>query len=139
MQWGETEPGVLILPSGRRVRGRSLGQHPAQAPEWGLYLLASRPDLEWPSRWVRWPDFWLPMNGADARDAIAEGWTRSATELVEVGCGGGVGRTGTVLAAMAVLDGLSARAAVSWVRSRYNQRAVETPWQRAWLSRVKRP
>jgi hypothetical protein len=103
--WVETEPGVLVLPGGRLVRGRALHDGPGQAPDWGLYLLAVRPTLEWPSRWVRWPDLWLPLNGAEARDAIAEAWTRSET------------------------------AAVSWVRTRYHPRAVETPWQCAWLKR----
>ena len=52
---------------------------------------------------------------------------------MEVACRGGVGRTGTALAALAVLDGLPADEAVRWVRERYHPRAVETPWQRRWL------
>jgi hypothetical protein len=44
-----------------------------------------------------------------------------------------VGRTGTALAALAVLDGLPSADAVRWVRDRYSPRAVETPWQRRWL------
>lgn len=91
--------------------------------------------MGWPARWVRWPDFWLPLDDADARDAVAEAWERAAEERVEVACGGGIGRTGTVLAAMAVLDGLSSERAITWVRSRYHPRAVETPWQRHWLRR----
>ncbi|MDO5626932.1 MAG: protein-tyrosine phosphatase family protein [Mobilicoccus sp.] len=80
-----------------------------------------------------WPDFGLPLNGASARRAIRGAWDRSATQRVEVVCGGGVGRTGTALAAMAMLDGLDADTAVDWVRARYHPRAVETPWQRWWL------
>lgn len=60
------------------------------------------------------------------------GWPRGS-ERVEVACGGGRGRTGTVLAAMAMLDGLDADAAIVWVRRGYDARAVETPWQRQWL------
>ena len=56
-----------------------------------------------------------------------------AGEQVEVACRGGVGRTGTALAALAVLDGLPAGDAVRWVRERYHPRAVERPWQRRWL------
>jgi protein-tyrosine phosphatase len=48
-----------------------------------------------------------------------------------------VGRTGTALAALAVLDGLDPEAAVHWVRAVYDRRAVETPWQRWWLRRVR--
>jgi hypothetical protein len=44
---------------------------------------------------------------------------------------------GTVLAAIAVLDGLPPSEAVGWVRQRYHPRAVETPWQRWWLRGVR--
>jgi protein-tyrosine phosphatase len=47
-----------------------------------------------------------------------------------------VGRTGTVLAACAVLDGLAPDDAVRFVRHRYHRRAVETPWQRAFLRQL---
>ena len=40
-----------------------------------------------------------------------------AGERVEVTCGGGTGRTGTVLACMAVLAGVAADDAVGWVRA----------------------
>jgi protein-tyrosine phosphatase len=54
-----------------------------------------------------------------------------------VACGGGIGRTGTALAALAVLDGLTPREALRWVRAGYHRRAVETPWQRRWLETVR--
>ncbi len=69
-----------------------------------------------------------PLVALDARFGPAR-----ARERVEVACRGGVGRTGTALAALAVLDGLPAPDAVRWVRGRYHPRAVETPWQRRWL------
>jgi protein-tyrosine phosphatase len=59
-------------------------------------------------------------------------------ERVEIACGGGVGRTGTALAGMAVLAGVPRTEAVAWVRRRYNKRAVETPWQRRWVLEVGR-
>lgn len=133
--WPLDEPGLLELPSGRRIRGRSLRATSRTRPDWGLYALGRDPLLPWPYRWVRWFDFALPANGGDARAGIAEAWERAATERVEVACGGGVGRTGTVLAAMTTLDGLSADDAVAWVRARYHPRAVETPWQRRWVGR----
>ena len=43
--------------------------------------------------------------------------------------GGGRGRTGTALACLAVIDGVPASSAVSYVRERYDRRAVEMPWQ----------
>ena len=78
---------------------------------------------------MRWPDFRLPTDPADARAALEEAWTRAATERVEVACSGGVGRTGTALACLAVLDGVPPETAVAWVREHFRRRAVETPGQ----------
>ena len=47
-------------------------------------------------------------------------------------------RTGTALAAMAVLAGVAPDEAVDWVRARYHRRAVETPWQRRWVEHLAR-
>lgn len=128
--WEPGGRGVLALPSGQRVRGRGLRVAPLPAPTFTLFLLGRRPpETTWPSRWVRWPDYWLPTARADAVDALHEAWRRAASERVEIVCGGGRGRTGTALACLAVLDGASADEAVHWVRERYDSRAVETPWQ----------
>ena len=54
---------------------------------------------------------------------------------MELACGGGVGRTGTALAVLAVIDGLPAAEAVGYVREHYHHRAVETPWQRRFVER----
>jgi protein-tyrosine phosphatase len=92
-----------------------------------------------PHRRLSWPDFWVPLDTKDALDALREAYARvEAGERVEVACRGGVGRTGTALAALAVLDGLAPDAAVAWVREHHHRRAVETPWQRRWLRRVPR-
>ena len=92
----------------------------------------------WPHRRLRWPDFWVPLDRDDALDALREVRRRAlAGERVEVICRGGTGRTGTALAALAVLDGLSPEDALAWVRREYHRRAVETPWQRGWLRRVR--
>lgn len=135
MQWESSEPGVIALPSGRLVRGRSVREAVDEPPDWGLYLLIKPPRFEWPHRWVCWPDLGLPIRSTAARRAIREAWTRSEFERVVVGCGGGIGRTGTALAAMAMHDGLTAEEAVAWVRVHYHRRAIETPWQRRWLAR----
>ncbi|MDX6212300.1 MAG: hypothetical protein QOF82_1387 [Frankiales bacterium] len=138
MTWDPGAPGVLTLPSGRLVRGRGLGR-PVPAglpPEFAVYLLGQEPDpVAWPSRWVRWPDFRLPRDSADAREALHEAWRRSEAERVEVACRGGRGRTGTALACIAVLDGIPAAEAVAFVRAGYDPRAVETPWQRGYVGR----
>lgn len=53
---------------------------------------------------------------------------------MELACGGH-GRTGTALAYLAVLDRVPAAEAVTYVRARYDRRAVETPWQRRYADR----
>jgi protein-tyrosine phosphatase len=47
-------------------------------------------------------------------------------ERVEVACGGGRGRTGTALAALAVLQGSTVDDAITWIRSVYDGKAVES-------------
>lgn len=89
-------------------------------------------------RWVRWPDFRLPRDRADAADALGEAWSRAGHERVEVACDGGRGRTGTALACIAVIDGVPADQAVAFVREHYDARAVETPWQRRYVVRYPR-
>ena len=117
------------------MRGRRL-RDPATPADFAL-VLADGPQPSWPHRRVGWPDFWIPVDTADALAALHEARARAAAgDRVEVACGGGIGRTGTALAALAVLDGLPPADAVTWVRRAYHPRAVETPWQRWWLRRV---
>ena len=137
-KWDTTMTGVLHLPSGRLVRGRGLRRPllDGALPDFGLYLLGKPPaHMRWETRWLRWPDFRLPVDQDDAREALREAWRRAEEERVEVACGGGRGRTGTALACLAVLDGVPAGEAVAFVRERYDARAVETPWQRRYVVR----
>jgi len=135
--WQAGTPGVLALPSGRLIRGRGLRRPDPGGPdpEWGLYVLRSAPrGVPWDFRWVDWPDFRLPASPADAREALAEAWRRSPAQRVEVACMGGLGRTGTALACIAVLDGVGADEAVEYVRRHYHRRAVETARQRRFVA-----
>ena len=135
------QPGVLRFPSGRLVRGRGLRRPlpDGDVPDFGLYLLSTPPrPADWDARWVRWPDFRLPTDRVDAAQALHAMWQRAGSERVEVACGGGRGRTGTALACLAVIDGLPAGAAVAYVRAGYDARAVETPWQRRYVTRFRR-
>jgi len=137
--WDEASPGVVRLPSGRLVRGRGLrhGSPDEAPPEFGLYLQALQPPpTAWSSRWVRWPDWWLPTDRDDARDALLELWQRAATERVEIACSGGRGRTGAALACLGVIDGVPADRAVAYVRQHYRRTAVETPWQKRYVARL---
>jgi protein-tyrosine phosphatase len=115
---------------------RPLPQGPQ--PAFALYLLGRRPPpVAWENRWLRWPDFWLPADRAGAADALREAWARAESERVEIACGSGYGRTGTALACLAALDGVPNRQAVAYVRQHYASRAVETPWQRRFISRFR--
>lgn len=135
--WVQGE-GVVELPDGRRIRGRALRRPlpECQDPQFGVYLLGRNPGpFVWEHRWVRWPDFRAPASNEDAVTALREAYERAATERVEIACRGGVGRTGTALAAIAVLAGVPGPEAVAWVRARYDRRAAETLWQRRWVTR----
>jgi len=136
--------GAIQLPDGSWVRGRALRRPmPAgPAPVFGLYLGSGRfrrrheGEVAWTCLWIEWPDFLLPRDRNQAIRRIRllhehahAGWP------VEVGCGGGVGRTGTVIACLAVQAGLAPADAVAWTRANYHRQAVETPWQRRWVIR----
>lgn len=127
--------GLIKLPSSPRVRGRRLSD--TASPADFALLLSGGPAPVWAHRHIRWPDFWIPSDRADALDALHEAYRRAQDgERVEVACRGGIGRTGTALAALAIIDGLDANRAVAWVRVNYHPRAVETPWQRRWLRTI---
>ncbi|WP_348774151.1 protein-tyrosine phosphatase family protein [Micromonospora sp. WMMD1155] len=107
-------------------------------PTFALYLLGRQPTpVAWEHRWLRWPDFRLPADRATTADALHEAWTRAEYDRVEIACGGGKGRTGTALACLAVIDGVPNDQAVAYVRQHYAPGAVETPWQRRFVSRFR--
>lgn len=136
--WNPEAPGVLRLPSGRLVRGRGLARPlpDGATPDFALYLLGKEPPVvAWESKWIRWPDFRLPSDKAAFAEVLREAWARAATERVEFACHGGHGRTGTALACLSILDGVPAEEAVAYVREHYAHKAVETPWQRRFITR----
>src|SRR5450755_4649362 len=103
--WADTTQGLVIFPSGRRVRGRGLRQPTQGQPPTFAVELTRRPapDPPWTRHWVPWPDFWLPRDPAHAFRALSTAHDVADHERVEITCGGGVGRTGTGLAALCVL------------------------------------
>lgn len=123
------------FPDGTVVRASSLAARARNAAwrDHGLYLETGW-QPSWPARVVAWPDFGLPVDPDDAVEAILNAYERARTgERVEVGCAGGSGRTGTVLACMAILAGVGAHEAVDWVRRHYHADAVETLEQEGWV------
>src|SRR3954467_6519285 len=95
------ERGVVRLPGGGLVRGRRLDDA-ASSADFTL-VRAEGPLPPWPHRRIRWPDFWIPTDTDDALEALREAHRRATeSQVPEVACHGGVGRTGTALAAPAL-------------------------------------
>src|SRR2546430_6002324 len=67
--WDERGPGIVRFPSGRLIRGRSYRRPlpPGPLPTLTVFLRGTPPeDVDGDSRWIRWPDFWLPRDRATA-------------------------------------------------------------------------
>lgn len=82
-----------------------------------------------PSRLIvyPWPDLGAPREPRRFKRALH--WLlRQAAEgkRVEIGCAGGHGRTGTTLAALLILQGMTPACSIRTIRSRYCSEAVET-------------
>ncbi len=130
-------PGTLItLPCGSRVRAAASYHRREHDSErsFGLYL-----DPHWAPSWpaevVGWENLGLPHDFEVAAVAIRSAYERARRgELVEIGCQAGIGRTGTVIACMAILAGVAPTQAVAWVRANYLVRAVETRSQEWWVA-----
>ncbi len=150
-----TTPTVVALPHGPAVLARGLrrGAPPVPPPDFGLYLLGHPPDRPglygrlvvglrawtppWPHDRIDWPDFSAPRHPARAVAQLRRALARiEYGERVEVACGGGRGRTGTALAALAVLRGSTVADAVAWVRFAFDPRAVESRAQHRFLDTV---
>lgn len=111
----------------------------SRKPDFALYLdgrWGDDPLVTWPFRLIDWEDFGLPIDEAELIEAIDDVYQRTRTgKLVEIACYGGIGRTGTVLACLCVLAGLSSFEALSWVRSHYHNSAIETEAQEQFINR----
>ena len=147
-----TEPptGAVALPDGTVVRGRGRREPlpSGPLPDFGLYL-GRRPDQQrravlrrsapwrpgWPADWIDWPDFRTPRDDRTAATLIGRAYLLARDgQRVEIACEGGTGRTGTVIACLAILSGHPADDAIAWTRRNYRPRAGETPGQRRWVA-----
>ena len=125
----------MRFPDGTVVRASGLPSREENATwrEYGLYL-----DPEWQPTWpatlIEWPDYGIPTNPSSAVRQIQSVFlkARSGTH-VEIGCLGGTGRTGTVVACMAILAGVPPETAVDWARSVLSPYAIETEEQEQWV------
>jgi len=123
----------VVLPEGTVVRaGGVLDQPKARRPDWGVY--ADECWHGWPGTVLDWPDLGLPADHTTAISAITQGFARARHgQDVLIGCRGGSGRTGTILACLAILAGVPADLAVQWVRDRYRPESMETSAQVDWV------
>jgi hypothetical protein len=126
---------VVTLPDGTEVSATSFDARDpysrARFPDYGLYF-----DPKWQPPWPHdlsdWPDFGVPSNVTSLLSSLKLLLRRARSgELVEIGCLGGHGRTGTALACLAVLAGCPSAEAVAWVRANYCPSAVESAAQEA--------
>ncbi len=115
---------AVPLPDGVVVRGRGRREPLPTGPPPTFGLCLGRDDggfrPGWRLEWVDWPDFRAPRDPTAAADAIVRTHELAhAGERVEITCGGGTGRTGTVIACLALLAGVPADDAVAWTRAHY--------------------
>lgn len=131
---------VVTLPDGTEVVGVSFdptdpyGRDPDRTPAYGLYL-DPRWQPPWPHDLLDWPDFGVPADPAPVLAALQLVLDRArAGDRVELGCLGAHGRTGTALACLATLTGLTPAAAIPWTRTNYCPKAIETPAQESFVT-----
>jgi hypothetical protein len=125
----------IQFPDGTVVRALSLPER-RETDDWrecGLYM-----DKRWAPAWdadlIEWEDFGVPRHADVAAAQIRNAFERANSgQHLEIGCAGGLGRTGTVLACMAILAGVPEDEAIVWVRRNYRAEAVETLEQERWI------
>ena len=147
-----------MLPTGKSVYLSRLFSHKAESngvtPTAGLYLdqgwLAKHPNIwtnaEIPAEWrsegqpsilyLPWPD-----RGAvtTRKLSVAAAWALGQVEegqALEIGCVGGHGRTGTMLAGILLYCGLDAESAIKEVRGSYCKKAIESKVQEELIGKL---
>jgi protein-tyrosine phosphatase len=86
------------------------------------------------------PDYGVPDEAA-LRAILAqmlEAMRAAPDGAYHIGCKAGIGRTGTVMACLAILAGVVEGDPVAWLRAAYFQGAIETPGQEAFVRRFTR-
>lgn len=81
------------------------------------------------------PDYGVPDEAA-LRAILAqmfEAMRAAPDDAYHIGCKAGIGRTGTVMACLAIMAGAVEGDPVAWLRAAYYQGAIETPGQEAFV------
>lgn len=118
----EMPDGTVVYASSMNDGGWG-GDKRTTRPDLGVYLADWRPD--WLAYLVPWRDYGLPKLGVHEMLGLIEEIVERARagQTIEIGCVGGHGRTGTMLALVALHCGVTD--AVGWVRDAYCEHAVE--------------
>jgi protein-tyrosine phosphatase len=86
------------------------------------------------------PDYGVPDEAA-LRAILAqmlEAMRTAPNDAYHIGCKAGIGRTGTVMACLAIMAGAVEGDPVAWLRAAYFQGAIETPGQEEFVRRFTR-
>ena len=95
-----------------------------------LNLLKDKDNLEQQVLHIRWPDRdIIPVNDLHTAVVFCHGTVADNSKVLEIGCHGAHGRTGTLLAAIIVYQGATAEEAIDQVRSEHCSHAIETKSQ----------
>ena len=81
------------------------------------------------------PDYGVPDEAAlrAVLQQMLEAMRAAPDDAYHIGCKAGIGRTGTVMACLAILAGVVEGDPVAWLRAAYFQGAIETPGQEAFV------
>jgi len=98
----------------------------------GLYADASWRPL-WRNEFITWPDYGIPTSELMGLTQIFEAYYKAKNgEMVEIGCIGGHGRTGTILAIMYIASAegkVNGKEAYKFVKKTYCEHAIESEIQ----------
>jgi hypothetical protein len=129
---------TVALPDGTNIMCSSEhtpDKREVPAPDFGCYM-ASSWEPDWKAYWLNWTDMGLPKMSMKTVDSIVDELLERARagQVVEIGCIGGHGRTGTLLAMLALKAGADdATIAKNWVWEKYCTHAIEGKKQEWYL------
>lgn len=119
----------VTFPDGTVIHGSSMidrKDDDPDIPDIGAYFASSWQPAGL-AYWVPWADYGLPQVSDKTLGIIINDLLKRAKagERVEIGCMGGHGRTGTMMAIMATLCGVPVDDAQKWVHDNYCKEAIE--------------
>jgi protein-tyrosine phosphatase len=108
-----------------------------KVPDFGLYADFSWHPL-WRNEFITWPDYGIPTDEELGLTQIYEAYCRAIEgEMVEIGCIGGHGRTGTILAIMYIASAegqVTGKEAFDFVKKNYCEHAIESDIQEWYIN-----